>query len=152
MDCTRFTELLPFNTDTEVPEEKYFNRYVREKVCASEPRKWEDLGKELLKDKNIPALTARTHDMNEKQSCSEMFKVWFETQHKPTWRQLIRALQNIGLDQLADNIENLLIQSPRQSKVQLVQAQNQDGGKCCIFYNITAFAIFKFLSELLLTV
>ena len=74
-----------------------------------------------------------------------MFKIWFET-CEPTWRQLITALQNIGLDQLADSIENLLMQSPKQSKVHLIQGQNQDGGKCCIlllqkvFCNITAFA------------
>lgn len=104
-------------TDTEVPEQKYLDRYVKEKVCASRFRKWKDLGSQLLDEDDLSAVTARTYNMDELQACSEMFNIWRERQPKASWQQLIKALKIIKLERLANKIESLLIQS------------HQDGGK-----------------------
>ena len=131
---TTITSTFSSTIENDIPKTKYLDRHVRDKVCASEPRKWEDLGKELLDDDDLPALTARTCNMNEKQCCSEMFKIWLERQPEASWQQLITALHVVKLNRLADNIEKLLIRSPEQSKVHLNQPQNQKYGKSfCIF-------------------
>ena len=121
--------LLFINIDNECPKASYLNKHVRDKICASEARKWEDLGRELLDDDDMPALAARTHNMSEKQCCSEMFKLWLERQPEASWRQLIAALRVLKLNRLAGDVENLLIQSPKQSTVQCNQPQNQEDGK-----------------------
>ena len=124
-------------TDTELPKVKYLNRYVRDKVCASEPKKWEDLGKELLDDDDIPALVAKTRNMDEKQCCSEMFKLWLERQPKATWRQLIDALLVLKLNRLAYDVENLLMQPRhRKRRSQKVQFSDQENGKRSSFCSL----------------
>ena len=131
---TTITSTFSSIIENEIPKAKYLDRHVRDKVCASEPRKWEDLGKELLDDDDLPALTARTCNMNERQCCSEMFKIWLERQPEASWQQLITALHMVKLNRLADNIEKLLIRSPKHSKVHLNQPRDQKYGKSfCIF-------------------
>ena len=80
------------------------------------------MGIELLgDDDNIAELDARTYNMSEKQCCSVMFKFWLERQPQATWRQLIDALYVLKLNRVANDVENLLIQSKSGKSQQLSQ-------------------------------
>ena len=52
------------------------------------------------------------------QCCSSMFSLWLERQPKASWKQLIEALTKIKLNQLASEIEKLLISSEQQKNSQ----------------------------------
>ena len=139
--------MMSYVTDDEVPKEKYLNKYVRDKVCASEYKKWRELAIELLDgdDDAVAALDARTYNMDEKQCCSVMFRFWLERQPQATWKQLVDALYEIKLNQVAADVKNLLIQSKtvlvgkrkridskpskRSQRVKVDQPQNQEDGK-----------------------
>ena len=41
--------------------------------------------------------------------CASMLSLWFQRQPKASWRQLIEALKNTGLESLAIEIEGKLI-------------------------------------------
>ena len=112
--------------DNECPKEIYLNKYVRDKVCgSSEPKKWRDLGVELLNnDDDIKALDGLICNMDEKECCSKMFKFWRERQPLATWRQLIDALYVVKLNRIADDVEKLLI-----PKEQMQVSTNQHDGE-----------------------
>ena len=40
--------------------------------------------------------------------CNEMFKRWLEMQHDASWSQLIMALNKVGLNAIADDINKLI--------------------------------------------
>ena len=48
--------------------------------------------------------------------CSRMFTKWRERTPKASWKQLIEALKEVKLTQLASELEELLIPSEQESK------------------------------------
>ena len=66
------------------------------------------LGEEAEPELNI--IVANCHD-NVIKCCSSTFSLWLERQPEANWRQLITALRNVKLVELATNVEKLLILS-----------------------------------------
>ena len=99
------------------------NNYVRDEVCGA--RKCRDLGVELLGDDvAIAAMDAATRGMDEKQCFTEMFKLWRERSgSQASWTNLIKALRNINLNRIANNVENFLTPPKRDDR----EPQNQGG-------------------------
>ena len=98
-----------FHTVDDRPEEKYFNRHVKETICAAGPEVWRDLGVQLLQEKDIIALDMIKNSKAELAvRCSEMFKLWLKRQPKASWRDLIEALKQIHQNKLAFDAEGLL--------------------------------------------
>ena len=98
-----------FHTVDDRPEMIYINRYVNEKVCASGPETWLQLGIEMLDKKDVEALYAIKSDVSETSTrCSKMFRIWLERQPEASWRRLIMALKEIRMNKLAADVEKLL--------------------------------------------
>ena len=53
---------------------------------------------------------------NVKECCSRMFTEWRQRTPKASWKQLIEALKEVKLTQLASELEELLIPSEQESK------------------------------------
>ena len=72
---------------------------------------WHDLGLELLEQNDKVKLNIikinYAGDMTE--SCKEMFQLWLRTYPNPTWNQLIQALKEVELNNLAAKIEGKLM-------------------------------------------
>ena len=65
--------------------------------------------------------------------CSAMFNLWRQKQSKASWSQLIRALKEVQLNALADEIEKLLSPSVEEQHIEHVQnMQQSDKGMYCI--------------------
>ena len=99
----------------------------------------------LVDDVEIAALDARTRNINEMKCCSVMFKLWLERQPHATWRQLIDALYKVGLNKVADDLENLLRPAGEQEQFSANQdaseiPQKQNDGKSCDIYTQGCFA------------
>lgn len=90
------------------PTLKLLNKLVKKEAT----NKWYDLGIELLENGDIEKLkTIRINHPNDASACcTEMFDLWLRRQPKATWKQLINALREPGieLNKLADNIEQKL--------------------------------------------
>ena len=100
---------LPVN---DCPDDKYLNKYVREKICAAGTNKWRDLGIELMEQDAIPSLDViSANHTNNVECCTRMFTEWRQRTPKPSWKQLIEALNEVKLTQLASELEELLIPS-----------------------------------------
>ena len=99
---------LPVN---DYPHDKYLNRHVRDKVCAAGPDVWRDLGVELMEQKDVYILDTIQTDSpdNVKRCCTRMFTEWRQRTPKASWKQLIEALRDISLTQLANELEGLLM-------------------------------------------
>ena len=91
---------------------KYLSRHVRGQLraaCEDSPQAWKDLGRELMPDDDTASGTIAANALgNVINSCSSLFKVWFERQINASWRQLIEALNDAGLDTLATQIKKKL--------------------------------------------
>ena len=100
------------NPVTDCPDDKYLNRHVRDEVCAAGSNKWRDLGIELMEG-CVTALDkiAESNRSNLEVCCSKMFTEWRQRKPKASWKQLIEALKQVNLTQLADKLEGLLISS-----------------------------------------
>ena len=114
------------------PEDKYLNRFVREKVCAAcayNPDIWRDLGIVLMGQNSVPGLDViKANNKDVMQCCSAMFNLWRQRQPKANWNQLIKALKEIKLDSLAGEIETLLLPSIKQQKQVVQNMQHLDEG------------------------
>ena len=106
--------LLPVN---ECPDDEYLNKYVRGKVCAA-GTKWRDLGIVLMgQDAVIDLDTIRVdYPYNVKECCTRMFTEWRQRTPKASWKQLIEALKEVDLTQLASELEELLLQDSKISQ------------------------------------
>ena len=95
------------------PDDKYLNKYVRGKVCAAGTNKWRDLGIVLMGQDAVTDLDMIRVDYpyNVKECCSRMFTEWRQRTPKASWKQLIEALKEVKLAQLASELEELLIPS-----------------------------------------
>ena len=102
--------LLPIN---DCPDDKYLNKYVRGKICAAGTNKWRDLGIVLMGQDAVTDLDMIRVDYpyNVKECCSRMFTEWRQRTSKASWKQLIEALKEVKLTQLASELEELLIPS-----------------------------------------
>ena len=72
--------------------------------------RWYDLGVQLLDDASTGALDIikADHPNDVTTCCNQMFKKWLEMQHDASWSQLVRALNEIGLNTIADDINRLV--------------------------------------------
>ena len=101
--------LLPVN---DCPDDKYLNKYVRGKVCAAGTNKWWDLGIVLMEQDDVYVLAIIiANSTGNVECCSRMFTEWRQRTPKASWKQLIEALKEVKLTQLASKLEELLIQS-----------------------------------------
>ena len=101
-----------FSPVNDSPDDKYLNKYVREKVSAAGTNKWRDLGVELMEQCDVNVLDAIKSNSNDNsECCSKMFTLWRQRTPKISWKQLIEALKEIHLTQLASEIEKLLLPS-----------------------------------------
>ena len=101
---------LPVN---ECPDDIHLNKYVRGKVCAAGANRWRDLGIVLMGQDAITDLDIIRVDYpyNVKECCSRMFTEWRQRTPKASWKQLIEALKEVQLTQLASELEELLVPS-----------------------------------------
>ena len=94
-------------TGCDRPALKLLNKHVRKDVSS----KWHDLGLELLEQEDEERLheikTNNPNDVGE--CCKEMFQLWLRKCSNATWNQLIQALREIELNNLATTIEGMLI-------------------------------------------
>ena len=122
----------------ECPEDKYLNKFVVEKVCgacANIPEIWRQLGIALMEQESVTTLDVIkvNNSGNVTLCCSTMFNLWRQRQPKANWNQLIRALKEVKLNTLADEIEKLLSPSVEQQHIEHVQNMQQlDKGMYCI--------------------
>ena len=101
--------LLPVN---DCPDDKYLNKYVRGKVCAAGANKWQDLGIELMGQDGVCELDIiKANSTSNVECCSKMFTAWRQRTRRASWKQLIEALKEVKLTQLASELEKLLIPS-----------------------------------------
>ena len=107
--------LLPVN---ECPDDEYLNKYVREKVCAAGTNKWRDLGVVLMGQDAVTSLDVIriNHPNDVEECCSKMFTKWRQRTPKASWKQLIEALKEVDLTQLASELEELLIEDSKISQ------------------------------------
>ena len=94
------------------PDDKYLNKYVRGGVCAAGTEKWRDLGIVLMGQDNVYVLDIIKANSNDNVACcTRMFTEWRQRTPKASWKQLIEALKEVDLTQLASVLEELLIPS-----------------------------------------
>ena len=110
------------------PDDKYLNKYVKEKVCGA--GKWLDLGTELMGGDAISTLNVISinHPNDVEKCCSVMFTKWKQQKPKANWKNLIDALREIKLDQLASELEGLLIPSVVSNGKKLEECHLPSGG------------------------
>ena len=89
------------------PALKLLNKYVRKEVS----RRWHDLGLELLEleDEEMLNIIETNNSFDVRICCKEMFQLWLRKYPNPTWNQLIQALKEVELNNLAATIEGMLI-------------------------------------------
>ena len=92
------------------PSMKDLNKHVIPLVAT----RWYDLGLELLETKYERELDTIEKDSKAegaKTCCRKMFSKWLETQSdNASWDQLIQAVKNIEVNNVASDIEQLLLQ------------------------------------------
>ena len=108
---------LPVN-ELECPDDEYLNKYVRGKVCAADANKWRDLGIVLMGQDAVTDLDVIRidHPNDVQECCLRMFTKWRQRTPKASWKQLIEALKEVDLTQLASELEELLIQGSKISQ------------------------------------
>ena len=98
------------------PHLKHLYKYVREKVCAAGKDKWRDLGIELMGEEAVYVLDIiKVNSPDNVECCIRMFTEWRQRTPKASWKQLIEALKEVKLTQLASELEKLLIPSKNPS-------------------------------------
>ena len=72
--------------------------------------RWYDLGMQLLDGPTTGVLDVikTDHPNDVTTCCNEMFKKWLEMQHDASWSQLVMALNKIGFNAMADDINKLI--------------------------------------------
>ena len=89
------------------PALKLLNKFVRKDVSF----KWYDLGLELLEQEDEEKLykIKCNNPSNVDECCTEMFQLWLRKCTNATWNQLIQALKEVELNNLAATIEGMLL-------------------------------------------
>ena len=111
----------------ECPDDKYLNKYVRERVCAAGTDKWRDLGIVLMGQDAIYVLDIIriNHPNYIEECCTRMFTVWRQRTPKASWKQLIEELKEVELTQLASELERLLQPTELEEQSALVTSEQQ---------------------------
>ena len=75
-------------------------------ACAHRPNVWRDLGIELLGQDGVAELdmVKANNSDNVTTCCSEMLTLWRQRQTGTSWNQLIEALVQVKLNQVAEEI------------------------------------------------
>ena len=122
---------LPVN---DCPDDKYLNKYVRGKVCAAGINKWRDLAVVLMGQDDVYVLDIIKANSNDNvECCSRMFTEWRQRTPKASWKQLIEALKEVKLTQLASELEELLIPPIERCVEQEKKVtERQQGNQFCI--------------------
>ena len=100
------------------PDDKHLNKYVIKKICAAGTDKWRELGIMLMGQDAVILLNIIRIDSpyDVKRCCWRMFTEWRQRTPTASWKQLIEALKEINLTQLASELEELLIPSELENK------------------------------------
>ena len=71
--------------------------------------KWRDLGVQLLHptsvDNRVLEVIAADYPHSVEECCKRMFKEWLRSQNDASWNQLIKAINAVGLNSLATELE-----------------------------------------------
>ena len=69
------------------------------------------MGIELLEPEDIQALDEiqRNYPRDVSMCCTKMLQLWLERQPDATWEQLIQALKEVEMNELASNIQQKLL-------------------------------------------
>ena len=108
--------LLTPHAVTDCPNLQYFYKYV----CAAGnyKDKWWDLGIELMGEDDVYLLDIiKVNSTDNAECCVRMFTEWRQRTPKASWKQLIEALKEINLTQLASELEELLI-PPKEPSIE----------------------------------
>ena len=91
------------------PTPKQLRNILKPDVSGVATR-WYDLGMQLLADDATGALDVikADHPNDVTTCCNEVFKKWLEMQPDASWSQLVMALNKIGLNVVADDINKLI--------------------------------------------
>ena len=95
---------LPVN---DPPAYRYLNKYVSGKVCAAGTNKWWDLGIVLI-GQDAAAHIRENYPYNTEKCCSKILIKWSQRTPEASWKQLIEALKEVRLNQLASELEESL--------------------------------------------
>ena len=95
------------HTGYDRPALKLLNKHVRKDVSS----KWHDLGLELLEQEDEERLNEikNNNPSDISECCKEMFQLWLRKCTNATWNQLIQALKEVELNNLAAKIDGMLI-------------------------------------------
>ena len=68
---------------------------------------WSCLGKQLLENKYVNQLKIiqTDHPTDSERCCAKLFDFWLDVDTKASWNKLIDALEQIGLNALAEKIK-----------------------------------------------
>ena len=96
-------------TGCDRPALKLLNKHVRKHISS----KWHDLGLELLEQEDEETLNEIeiNHPNDASKCCKQMFQLWLSKCPTATWNQLIQALREVDLNNLAITIEGMLIKT-----------------------------------------
>ena len=102
--------IIRVHTGHDRPALKLLNKHVRKGVSS----KWHDLGLELLEQEDEERLNEiECNNPNDvSKCCKEMFQLWLRKCTNATWNQLIEALNQVELNNLATTIAGMLKQTP----------------------------------------
>ena len=91
------------------PSLKQLHNILKPEVSGVATR-WYDLGVQLLNstDTGVLDIIKADHPNDVSTCCNEMFKKWLEIQHDASWNQLVIALNKIGLNSMADDINKMI--------------------------------------------
>ena len=95
------------HTGCDRPALKLLNKYVRKDTS----HKWHDLGLELLEPEDEGMLNEieTNNPIDVSTCCKEMFQLWLRKSHNASWNQLIQALKEVELSNLAAKVEEMLL-------------------------------------------
>ena len=84
---------------------RYWNSYAKPGIAAAGKDKWKDVGGVLLNKSATTLGIIETDNPGDITSCvSKMFAKW-QQQKRGTWRDLLGALREVDLKDLADDIK-----------------------------------------------
>ena len=78
-------------------------------VIPSVNTMWYDIGLQLLDSNDLDTIEADTKNDGVATSCRKMFSKWLNTDELASWDKLIKALRIVQLNNVASDIERLLL-------------------------------------------
>ena len=91
---------------TDKPTPSLFNKHVRNDIAS----KWEDLGVVLLNNEQQSMLKIIAENKPDVQHrCTELFNHWLDVDVNASWNKLIKALEEINQNSLAEKIRRIIL-------------------------------------------